>query len=190
MLVDSRAPHRRLIMSKKKPSHADAELILSLYDLRRETVMRESRKTIASWVPRGYEDLQALIKPTHPSNAAWRQVSSYYEMAFGFARHGIVPADFLAENTGEGLLLYAKIEPHLKAFRKQVSPTAFRNAEWLVKKSPAAQERMKLLKKRLAAMLTANRKAERVLARSDSERAEEGEEQLTLALVEIGEGRP
>ena len=142
-------------MAKNKPSHADAELILKLYDLRREAVMRESRKTITSWTPRSFADVLAITKLEDPRNAAWRQVSSYYEMAFGFARHGIVPADFLAENATEGLLLYAKIEPHLKAFRKEISPTAFRNAEWIVKKSASAQERMKLLKKRIAATLAA-----------------------------------
>jgi hypothetical protein len=146
-------------MSKKKPSHADAELVLRLYDLRREPVMRESRKTIAGWVPKGIDDVLALTKLEDPRNAAWRQVSSYFEMAFGFARHGIVPADFLAENAAEGLLLFAKIEPHLKAFRKQVSPTAFRNAEWLVKKSPVARERLKLFQKRLAAMRVSEAKA-------------------------------
>jgi len=82
-------------------------------------------------------------------------VSSYYEMAFGFARHGIVPADFLAENSGEGLLLYAKIEPHLSAIRSKISPTAFQNAEWLVKKSPAAKERLKLMRKRVETMRAA-----------------------------------
>jgi len=138
-------------MAKKKPSHADAQLVLHLYDLRREPVMRESRRTIAAWQPRSFEDVLAITKLDDPRNAAWRQVSSYFEMAYGFARHGIVPADFLAENTGEGLLLYAKVEPHLKAFRKSVSPTAFRNSEWLVKKSPYAQERLKLFQKRLAA---------------------------------------
>ncbi len=145
-------------MSKKKPSHADAELILRLYDLRREAVMRESRKTITGWFPKDFEDVLAITKPDDPKNAAWRQVSSYFEMAFGFARHGIVPADFLAENTGEGLFLYAKIEPHLRAFRKQLSPTAFRNSEWLVRKSPVAQERMKLFKQRVAAKLAAQPK--------------------------------
>lgn len=142
-------------MAKKKPSHADAELILKLYDLRREPVMRESRKTIAGWLPRSLEDVLAITKMEDPKNAAWRQVSSYFEMTYGFARHGIVPADFLAENSGEGLLLFAKIEPHLKAFRKQLSPTAFQNAEWLVKKSPVARERLKLFQKRLAGMLAA-----------------------------------
>jgi hypothetical protein len=146
-------------MAKKKtrrsaqPDHADAELVLRLYDLRREAVMRESRKTMAAWLPRSYEDVRAVVQGTHPANAAWRQVSSYYEMAFGFARHGIVPADFLAEHTGEGLLLYAKLEPYLAEFRKEYSPLAFRSAEWLVKKSPEARERLKLFRRRVAAML-------------------------------------
>ena len=55
-------------------------------------------------------------------------------------------------DAGEGLFLYAKIEPHLKEFRKQFSPTAFTNSEWIVKKSPVAQQRMKLWRKRIAAM--------------------------------------
>jgi hypothetical protein len=177
-------------MAKKKPSHADAHLILELYDLRREAVMRESRKTIVAWHPRSFEDVRAITQPDDPRNAAWRQVSSYYEMAFGFARHGIVPADFLAENAGEGLLLYAKIEPHLKAFRKTISPTAFRNAEWLVKKSAAARERMKLFKKRIATTLAAGRKGERVPAPPRSKAGEEGEQRLPLAFAEVGERLP
>jgi hypothetical protein len=145
---------------KEKPDHHDAELVLKLYDLRREAVMRQSRAAIAQWVPRGWDDFIAVTKPDHPHNAAWRQVSSYFEMAYGFARHGIVPADFLAENSAEGLLLFAKIEPHLKTFRKQVSPTAFRNSEWLVKKSQVARERLKLFQKRLATQLAAQVAAE------------------------------
>jgi hypothetical protein len=140
-------------MSKKNPGYRDAELILELYDLRREAVMRESRKAIAAWLPRGFEEVRAIAQPTHPQNAAWRQVSSYYEMAFGFARHGIVHTELLAENSGEGIFLFAKLEPYLKAFRKEVSPTAFRNAEWLVRESPAARERLKLFRKRVEAQL-------------------------------------
>ena len=176
-------------MSKKKPGHADAELILRLYELRREPVMRESRRTIASWQPRSFEEVRAITTPADPRNAAWRQVSSYFEMAFGFARHGIVPADFLAENASEGLILYAKIEPHLKTFRKEISPTAFRNAEWLARKSAFARERLKLYRKRIAAALAddvkAERKAERAPVRSKA--AQESEQGLPLAFLEVGE---
>lgn len=138
---------------KKAPDHHDAELVLRLYDLRREPVMRESRDAIAKFFPRTYEELFALTKPDHPHNAAWRQVSSYFEMAYGFARHGVMHPDFLAENTGEGLYLFAKVHPHLERLRTDTSPTAFANAEWLVAHSPSAALRLELFKKRIAKVL-------------------------------------
>lgn len=140
---------------KKAPDHHDAELVLKLYDLRREPVMRQSRDALAKFVPRSYEELAALLKPEHPQNAAWRQVSSYFEMAYGFARHGIVHADFLAENTGEGMFLFAKVHPYLAQLRKDTAPTAFRNAEWLVEHSPAAKQRLETFSKRIAKLLEA-----------------------------------
>ncbi len=76
-------------------------------------------------------------------------------MAYGFARHGIVHADLLAENGVEGLILYAKLEPHLPRLRKEVSPTILQNAEWLVRKSPVAKKRMELVRRRVATMMAA-----------------------------------
>ncbi len=103
-------------MSKKKPTHHDASLILELYDLRREAVMRQSRNAIVQWLPKSWDEFIAITQPTHDLNAAWRQVSSYFEMAYGFARHGAVHADMLAESTAEGLILFAKVKPYLERF--------------------------------------------------------------------------
>lgn len=136
-------------MPKRKPDHRDASLVLELYDLRREPVMRESRRRMIAWRPAGWDDVLAITQPGHPDNAAWRQVGSYFEMAYGFARHGIVPPDFLAENAAEGLALFAKVQPHLARFREEVSPTAFRNAEWLVKHSAVAKGRLQMFQRRL-----------------------------------------
>jgi len=146
-------------MAKKKPDHRDAELILKLYDLRREEVMRASRNAIVQWAPRSYEDVLALTQPSHPINVAWRQVATYWEMAYGFARHGIVNADLLAESGAEGLILYAKVEPYLARLRKEVSPTIMQNAEWMARKSAVAKMRLGLIQKRLAATTTSAAKA-------------------------------
>lgn len=143
-------------MTKKiAADHHDAELCLKLYDLRREAVMRQSRDAIAKFLPRSFEDLIALTKPDHPQNAAWRQVSSYFEMAYSFARHGVAHADFLAENNAEGLLLFAKVKPYLKELREKTSPTAFFNAEWLAANSDSAKQRVAIFEKRIAGMLAA-----------------------------------
>ncbi len=142
-------------MAKEVPDHHDAELVLRLYDLRRETVMRESRAKLGAFLPRTFEEFVAVTQPQHPSNAAFRQVSSYWEMAYGFARHHIVNADFLMENTTEGLFLYAKILPFLARFRQEGSPTAFRNAEWITTQCETGKQRLEMVQARIRKMLEA-----------------------------------
>jgi hypothetical protein len=119
-------------MLKEAPDHHDADLVLKIYDLRREPVMRESRTAVNSkfW-PRSAEEAIAITANDHPLNVAFRQTSGYWEMVYGMARHGIVHPDFLVENNGEGLFLFARVEPYLAAFRAASSPRSFRNAEWV-----------------------------------------------------------
>ena len=140
---------------KEKPDHHDAELVLKLYDLRRETVMRESRKAMIDFLPRSWEDVFAVTQFGHPSNVAWRQVASYWEMAYSMARYGIVHGDFLVENGGEGLILYTKVEPYLERFRKEISPTAMLNAEWVAKETAAGRRLHAIFQGRIRQMLEA-----------------------------------
>lgn len=139
----------------KAPDHHDADLVLKLYDLRREAVMRKSRDVLGGFLPRSYEDVVAFTKPDNPNNAAWRQVTSYFEMAYSFARHGICNPDFLAENTGEGIYLFAKVAPYLERLRKEVSPTMFSNTEWIVQNSTMGKQRFELFTARVQKMLAA-----------------------------------
>ena len=110
-------------MAKDTPDHHDAELVLRLYELRRETVMRESRDTINSqfW-PRNFDDVLALTKRDHHLNRPFRQVSTYWEMVYGMVKHGIVNAEYFLESSGEGFFLFAKILPYLEAYRREVEP--------------------------------------------------------------------
>ncbi len=143
-------------MTKEKPDHHDADLVLKLYELRRETVMRQSRDTIMRWMPRSWDELATVVNtPTHPSNAAWRQVSSYWEMAYSFARNGVINPDFLIETGGEGLFLFAKVHPHLERFRKEYSPIAFRNAEWIATQCDGGRQRFAMIQARVAKMMEA-----------------------------------
>jgi len=142
-------------MAKEMPDHHDAELVLRLYDLRRESVMRESRATMAKFLPRSWEDFFAVTQPSHPSNAAFRQVGSYWEMAYGFGRHHIANPDFLIENTTEGLFLYAKVLPFLERYRKEGSPYAFKNAEWITTQCETGKQRLEVVQARVRKMLEA-----------------------------------
>jgi hypothetical protein len=135
----------------KTPTTADAEVVIKLYDLRRETVMRESRNALIRWAPKSYADFAAIADFANENNAAFRQVSSYFEMVYGLARRGAVHPELLVDWCGEGLLLYAKIHPFLAEFRERVSPTAFSNAEWVVENTENGAARFALFQMRFAA---------------------------------------
>jgi len=140
-------------MSKETPDFHDAELIWKVYDIRREPVMRQSRDSINSkFFPRAYDDFIAVTKMDHPLNAAFRQTSSYWEMVYGMGRNGIVNADYLIENNGEGLFLLAKVQPFLEQFRKEGSPVAFRNAEWISTQCDEGRKRFAIIQQRVKKM--------------------------------------
>ena len=102
-------------MSKEHPDHHDAELAFRAYELRRESVMRDSRNAInRDFWPKSFADVQAVTKADHPLNAAWRQTTTYWEMVYGMVKHGIVNADYFMESNGEGMYLFARVAPYLE----------------------------------------------------------------------------
>jgi len=143
-------------MPKATPDHHDAELLLKVYDLRRESVMRESRRAILrDFWPKAWADVEAVLKAEHPLNAAYRQTGTYWEMVYSMARHGIVSPAFWLENNGEGLFLFAKIESFLGKIREAGQPTAFRNAEWVAKECPEGRPVYERIKSRVAQLASA-----------------------------------
>jgi len=138
---------------KDFPDHHDAELVLKLYELRRESLLRESRALMNQWFPKTFDDVLAVTKPDHPHNAAFRQVTGYWDMAFNMARHGVIHADFLAEMSGEGLYFYSKIERFLEELRKVTGPRAFKNAEWVATNTEMGKEMMPRYRERIAKAL-------------------------------------
>jgi len=121
-------------MTVDKPDHHDAGLVLRVYELRREPVMRESRAAInQKFWPKTFADVQAVLKGDHPLNASYRQVNTYWEMVYGMVKHGVVHADYFLESNGEGMLVFAKVAPFLDDLRREHSPLAFQNAEWVAK---------------------------------------------------------
>lgn len=137
-------------MAKDTPDHHDADLVLRLYELRRETVMRESRDAInTQFWPRTFDDVLAVTKRDYHLNRPFRQVSTYWEMVYGMVKHGIVNPEYFLETNGEGFFLFAKILPHLEAYRREVSALAFRNAEWAALRCPPGRELFETIQARV-----------------------------------------
>ena len=141
-------------MPKATPDYQDAELALRVYDLRRESVMRESRHLVNSqfW-PKTFDDVKAVYQSGHSLNAAFRQVGTYWEMVYGIVRHGIVSPDYFMESNGEGLFVYARVAPHLQKLRAELSPSAFRNAEWVSQECAEGRRLFELFSTRVRKVL-------------------------------------
>jgi hypothetical protein len=141
----------KLPVPKDYPDHHDAELVLKTYELRRDPVLRESRRIMTSdWWPKSIDDLKAISSFDHPHNAAFRQVVGYWELVYGLGRHGIVNPDYLADASGgEGLILLAKVYPFLAEFRQTASPRFFRNTEWIAVETETGREFFARLRERV-----------------------------------------
>jgi hypothetical protein len=141
-------------MLKENPDHLDADLVLKIYDLRREQVLRESRDALTrDFWPRNADEALAVLRPDHPLNRQWRQVTGYWEMVYSMARHQVIHGDFLMESNGEGLFLFARVEPYLQALRTASSPRTLRNTEWVATQTEMGRAMMEYFRKRVAGIL-------------------------------------
>jgi hypothetical protein len=138
-------------MGKETPDHNDADLVLKVYDMRRETMMREARNSmIQKFWPKSYEDFIVVTKSDNSLNAAFRQVGTYWEMVYGMVKHGIVHPGYFLESNGEGLFLFAKVESYVERYRQEAaSPRAFRNAQWVATECPEGCELYETIKARV-----------------------------------------
>ena len=88
---------------------ADADIILKLYELRREEVMRKARNYVGmEFWPATVDEFKEIHKPTNPNNAYWRQVISFWEGMAQLPLHGAVDTELYLATQGESLFIRAK----------------------------------------------------------------------------------
>jgi len=141
---------------------ADAELILKLYDLRREAEMRKARAWFAGWWPQSADVVVEMIAaPANPMENAWfRQVSGYWEMAASFVLRGVLNEQLFYDSSGEMWFTLAKVYPFLKEIREKAQvPYLFQRIEKVATSSDEARERLQMMLKRAEARRAAMAKA-------------------------------
>jgi hypothetical protein len=123
----------------QSPNATDAQIILQVYDLRREAELRKAREW---WTGRFWpENIEEYLKVQNAfgtqENAWLRQVTSYWEMAASLSNHGAVSADLFLEPSfsAEMFLVFAKVKPFLQDLRGKLSPSFLLNVETLIASS-------------------------------------------------------
>ncbi len=141
----------------KKPTAADAQLILQLYDLRREAEMRKARTWVMNeFFPQSADDFLKVAWAMGTQENAWlRQVGGYWGIVTSFVLEGVLNEDLFLQPafSGELFVLYAKLHPFSKEIREKLGdPEAFLNLEKAITRTKWGKNRLAFMIKRVEVM--------------------------------------
>jgi hypothetical protein len=141
-------------MGKKKGSMGEAELILRLYELRRETVMRQARSFVGgTFLPQSVEEFVGVVSKGGTETGYVLQVYGYWDMLCAFVLHGMLSEGLVYDTCQEMYFQYAKIQPYLKGFRKSVElPEWMQNLETVIEGSAKGRKRIAAMRRGLEKM--------------------------------------
>ena len=133
---------------------ADAQVVMQLYDLRREPEMRKARNWFVMFDPQSVDELvNAVMALGSDGSRYYRMVTSYWEMAAAMVLHGAVNEQLFLDSQPEMFLIFAKLAPYLRDFRERVqNPESMKNVETLVNKSQEGRKKLQAVTERIARM--------------------------------------
>ena len=144
-------------VKSEHPDNYDAELLLRLYDLRRESKLRQGREWfIRDFQAKNFDDYLAQAPAGSENSALFRMTVTYWDMAASLVNRGLINVDLFFENTSEFWIIWDKVRNVAPTLRERnKNPTTWKNLEtlaekyeqWMAKRAPEALESMR---KRLA----------------------------------------
>jgi hypothetical protein len=145
-------------------SHEQADMLLKLYELRREPRMREAR----DWFFRNFhhQSLSERASLTPEEDASVRMVTSYWEMVAGLVKRGLVDEDLFFENTAEFWIVWDRLKPISSEVRhvtkdphiwENIEKLAVRYEIWRERRAPGAIAAMRELMQRAQAAQVSER---------------------------------
>ena len=144
-------------MKKDHPDNYDAELLLRLYDLRREAKFRQAWDWfLREFQPNSIEEFSQQYPPGSEKNAYFRMEVSYWEMAASIVNRGLIQEDLFFENSMELWVVWDRVRNLVPTIRQQnKNPNTWKNLEtlaekfehWMAKRAPEA---LASLRQRLA----------------------------------------
>ena len=134
-----------------------ADLIMKLYDLRREDTMREARKWFISFFPESTQDVMQTMVDERTS-AYYRMVTSFWDMASSFVLNEAIDEKMFFDSGTEHIFVYAKVQPFLAEIRQLFGePDYLINLEQLVEKIPNVEAKLESRKRLIKIWTKENR---------------------------------
>jgi hypothetical protein len=146
----SAAARRDRVAAMATP-YESAQLILKLYELRRDPLMREARQWfVREFNPETIADVQAALASDH--NPRLRMVAGYWDMACSLVAHGAIDRQMFIDASGEVFATFAKVQPLLAEIRQITNPAFAKHVEEVLMAEPGIDERLEMLRQRFRRM--------------------------------------
>jgi hypothetical protein len=141
-----------------KPTKADADLLLRLYEIRREPEMRKARHWFLHvFQPSDWEALKAQRMTGSDEDRYLRMVTSYWDMVSAFVKQGILNEQLFFSTHGENVVVWNKVSPWIEELRNEMKrPTYLKSLESMVEQH--LQWRQKQTEKALKSQDTQGKK--------------------------------
>ena len=124
-----------------KPTAHDADLILRLYELRRDPEMRRARAFMISEFNVGsWEEVRPHYLTGNELDRHFRMATSYWEMVAAFVNRGLIDEDLFFDTHGEDIVVWNKIKGFVAEARKHIRPTWLWNLERMARRHLAWRE--------------------------------------------------
>ncbi|NOT33081.1 MAG: hypothetical protein HOP12_02810 [Candidatus Eisenbacteria bacterium] len=116
-----------------KPTHADAELLLHLYEVRREPELRRARAWfLTQFKPGEWAEIKALYLSHSDEDRWFRMTISYWEMVGTLVNRGAMNAELFFDHTGEDVVTWERCKSWIVAARADIRPSYLYQFERLV----------------------------------------------------------
>lgn len=124
-----------------KPTSHDADLILRLYELRREAELRRARAFMLSeFRATSWEEIRPHYLTGNELDRHFRMATSYWEMVAAFVNRGLIDEDMFFDTHGEDLVIWNKVKGLVAGARKHIRPTWLWNLERMARRHQAWRE--------------------------------------------------
>jgi hypothetical protein len=115
------------------PKHADAELLLHLYEIRREPELRQARKwLLTEFKSTSWAEVKSRFLSHEDADRWYRMATSYWEMVATLVNRGTLHAELFFDHTGEDIVTWERIKNVIPDARADVRPTYLIQFERLV----------------------------------------------------------
>ncbi len=146
-------------MPARKPTHAQAQLQLQLYDLRREPKLRQAREWFfENYFAGSLEEANRLTPLGSEQSAYARMVTSYWDQACALLNYGLLHEDLFFETTGEFFGVWEQLKPIVPELRRHydyphfyvhLEKAAKRYEKWMNRRAPRWIESMRQLQREM-----------------------------------------